>query len=58
MKLALLWDHIGLMIVRLKQFWKKLLFVRDVWMRILEETEFQKKNLFSFVDHELENHFF
>ena len=23
MKLALLWDHIGLMIVRLKQFWKK-----------------------------------
>ena len=57
MELALLWDHIGLMIVRLKQFWKKL-FVRDVWMRILEETEFQKKNLFSFVDHELENHFF
>ena len=57
MKLALLWDHIGLMIVRLKQFWKKL-FVRDVWMRILEETEFQKKNLFSFVDHELENQFF
>ena len=36
----------------------KKLFVRDVWMRILEETEFQKKNLFSFVDHELENQFF